>query len=860
MNLKKYKISLYFIVSLLFFGMNAFSQKTWDRGAGTDNWSDANNWNPNGVPTINDDVLLNNNSTPASNAIIVNIDTAKCKSLQIGGTAPNKRAALTFSSSGSSKLTVAGSVTIGGNGSNSINRSGTITFTSGAVLDAGSVILTQSTNAGDSTLNNPGTIDMTNGGRLITGSLAVGVGITTWKYGTGTVVMKATNTLPSVVFTIFNNFIDSVGTTSTVVNDTVVGNLEIKTAGNLSLGAPIYVAGDWTRYSGGSFTQNDHVVYFNGAKNSTITASNGQAFSYLQLSKNRSNYLYLNDSVSISQIFAIDSGILDPKNKNITLLSNATGTASFGSMGSTSIAGINYSGTGRFVVERYIPTGTSAGRHPKAWQFLAVPTNGDGQTIKDAWQEGGSNNSNPKPGYGTQITGYNGTSAGFDLYSRVGSIKTYRATDNSWLEVSNTNATSIYNNKGYMIFVRGSRAVTAYNQSSDSTILRTKGKLLTPANPPSTVTIGANKFESIGNPYACPISFTNIYDLCSASITNGFYTWDPSPNVGTFGLGRYQFHSYLYNYDGCAIQSGQAFFVYSVGSSGTLSFSEGCKVPGSGLTGTMGNGGGNFNYFKYIPVDTSKQFLNISLFSKTANCSNLADVTNLAFSPSFSNGFDVNDALKMMNPGENLSILSGGRNLIFECRNTMTLQDTLQLSLSNLRQQNYRLKFAARNMVNNKLDAYLLDTFTNTEYPINFTDTTSVVFSVTSNPASTGNRFKIFFKPKGTLMVLKASQPSVLSQFKNKESKEVLSEASISVYPNPIIKAKTSIYFKSAKKGGYEILLYDNAAQAVYREKIYLNNNSYVKQLNLIAIPRGMYLLKIIGPDYSVFSEKLLFQ
>jgi hypothetical protein len=37
--------------------------KTWDGGASTSNWNDANNWSPNGVPTANHDVTLNGANT-----------------------------------------------------------------------------------------------------------------------------------------------------------------------------------------------------------------------------------------------------------------------------------------------------------------------------------------------------------------------------------------------------------------------------------------------------------------------------------------------------------------------------------------------------------------------------------------------------------------------------------------------------------------------------------------------------------------------------------------------------------------------------------------------------------------------------
>jgi hypothetical protein len=42
--------------------------KTWDGGAATNNWGDANNWNPNGVPDNTHDVLLN-----GANTINVNV-------------------------------------------------------------------------------------------------------------------------------------------------------------------------------------------------------------------------------------------------------------------------------------------------------------------------------------------------------------------------------------------------------------------------------------------------------------------------------------------------------------------------------------------------------------------------------------------------------------------------------------------------------------------------------------------------------------------------------------------------------------------------------------------------------------------
>lgn len=45
-------------MTVLFFAISADAQKFWDGGAGTQEWSDAANWQPDGVPLASDDVVL----------------------------------------------------------------------------------------------------------------------------------------------------------------------------------------------------------------------------------------------------------------------------------------------------------------------------------------------------------------------------------------------------------------------------------------------------------------------------------------------------------------------------------------------------------------------------------------------------------------------------------------------------------------------------------------------------------------------------------------------------------------------------------------------------------------------------------
>jgi hypothetical protein len=49
---------LFFIIIGLIVINQTFAQKSWDGGAGNNNWSDGANWLPDGVPVITDNVTI----------------------------------------------------------------------------------------------------------------------------------------------------------------------------------------------------------------------------------------------------------------------------------------------------------------------------------------------------------------------------------------------------------------------------------------------------------------------------------------------------------------------------------------------------------------------------------------------------------------------------------------------------------------------------------------------------------------------------------------------------------------------------------------------------------------------------------
>ena len=200
----------------------------------------------------------------------------------------------------------------------------------------------------------------------------------------------------------------------------------------------------------------------------------------------------------------------------------------------------NHTINGNVSVERFIGTGTF---HPKSWQLLAIPTTG--QTIKQSWQEGAAAaNGNPNPGYGTQLTSDVPGAAtqpapGFDAFTSPGpSIKTYNSATNAYVGPASAQL-PIYDKKGYFLFVRGDRSVITYTTAANPTILRTKGTLFTPANPPPSTTVLAGNFESVGNPYASAINLKNL--SFGSGINSTVIVWDPTLGIGSaYGLGAFQ--------------------------------------------------------------------------------------------------------------------------------------------------------------------------------------------------------------------------------------------------------------------------------------------------------------------------------
>ena len=511
------------------------------------------------------------------------------------------------------------------------------------------------------------------------------------------------------------------------------GGIKLITKGQLAL--VIYNGG---LKNDGTFIPDSSTVYFDGASTTALSGSQSTLFNNVTF---RGTGIKVNlGAASVLRTLAVEgTTILDADGtsniNSFTLKSSDTLTANVDILTTGGIEG-------NVTVERFINTGTGIGQHIKSWQFLATPT--FGQSVYQSWQESGT----IPPGYGTFITG---TGSGFDATSATPSLKYYNQLTGTWMPV-NTTAGSLQNKLGYMLFVRGDRTVTAFNVAPNNTNMRSKGSLFTPANPPSAVAVSPGVFQSFGNPYASRIEFSKVL-AASSGINDVFYVWDPKLS-GNYNLGGYQTLSGITGYIPSAgsntsnylsgipspyIESGQAVFVQGNSTGGNVNFNENCKVSGSRLVTRQDR-----------LISANRQFMFSSLFTNT---NLIADGNIVAFENGLGNQVNENDAEKIINSGENFSVLRDNAEFAVEARDAINIKDTIFFKIRNLKLLPYQFRFAPVNL-DPTLKAFLIDRFNNSSIAVNVTDSTFIDFNITADSASrAADRFLLVFQQSTALPV-----------------------------------------------------------------------------------------------------------
>ena len=608
-----------------------------------------------------------------------------------------------------------------------------------------------------------------------------------------------------------------------------VNNLTVLTGATLTItNATMQIAGAITA-AASTITASAGTIELKGTTTQSIA---GSAF----VNRNLFN-LIASNSVTVSAIAndtlriigALSFGNVNSKtlnaSDNITLVSNATGTAR--------VADITNNGantgnvvSGKFVVERYIPA-------RRAWRLITAPIATNAQTIKQAWQEGvgGTWSSNPAPGFGTHITGgtLRTTAQGYDQGPNNPSLFAYNGT--AWNILPATTNDALSNYQGYMLFVRGSRALNlpASTPSTvpDNTVLRPTGAINTGTRP--TVTSIGGGFTVVANPYASAINFNNVNKsgvIGGTGGNNAYYLWDPNLG-GNFGYGSFIAFSWNgvdydknigpSNIDSAGIISSGAAFMVNLNPGGSITFDENDKVAdGTGST------------YLFRPVShTSK--LRTTLFAHNADGSKaLNDGVLVTFNPHSSNDVNDEEAFKINNFAENFCVLHQGKNIAIERRKNIGINDTLFFNMWNMKVKKYELQFDITSFdLPANTTMYLEDTYLKQETPITI-PINIVPFEVTTDSKSaTANRFRLIFKNKKTQNIAPVKYIS-----------------SITISPNPIQNNIIHLVPTNLPIGNYNIKIVQADGKVIERQ-IWLNDGSNSQIIMQQQLAPANYFLEI---------------
>ena len=435
-------------------------------------------------------------------------------------------------------------------------------------------------------------------------------------------------------------------------------------------------------------------------------------------------------------------GTADFGGKSVTFKSDATGTAQLGQMLGT------LSNASNVTTERYIPA-------RRGYRLLASPVTTT-TSIKYNWMENATTGStsgypyaagtavNPIAGYGTHITG---TGTGLDA-TQTGnpSLYSFSTGSQTWNAVTST-AGVFTSGDAYRLQVRGDRSIdlNTNTPTPNNTILRATG---TPKTGNHTVTGSAAQWgwTLVGNPYQSTVNMVSV-KANSTNIRDYYYVWDPT--LATRGayvtydlsLLTANITSNVNQY----LQPGQATLIQTdnTGASSIL-FQETDKSTAANQTAT----------FQPAVVYS---MLNVSLnyTDSLARNAPAMDGFKVAFGSSFNNAVDNNDAQKLPNLDENVSILRDANYLSIEKRNLYNASTEIPMSISNYIRQQYTLRISWSNPSDNSFVAQLKDGYTNTLTPINFSGNTDYNYTIDNSIAASKayDRFKIVFIPNAALPV-----------------------------------------------------------------------------------------------------------
>jgi autotransporter-associated beta strand protein len=505
------------------------------------------------------------------------------------------------------------------------------------------------------------------------------------------------------------------------------------------------------------------------------------------------------------------AGVADFGGKLVTLKSDATGTASIGTVAGTLNNATN------LTVERYIPA------NGRRYRFLASPVVG-GTTLQ--WRDNGGSTS----GRGIQITGPTGT---VDASTNNAKSAFYYLETNTTGTINDAakwpsidGSTTLTNGQGYRVFVRGDRSIslTTLNTVNNATTIWVNGSYPSGTRTlPVTytnVTGGGQGWNLVGNPYPCSIDWMAASGWTKTNVGTGVAIWRPSTNSYAYSLASSDASDNVnvsVNGGGTVIGSGQGFFVRATGTSPALSCTENIKVLTAPTTLLL----------KTVPSNQ----LRIKLTQDTSNI----DETLIVFGSKFQDEFiESEDFSKIPNPTVNISSVVGTEQyaaINFTSNNYA--EKTIPLSVWGNSSGTYQLDLTQVSGFDAAVSIYLRDKYLNTTTAIDHDKNIPVI--ITDDSLSKGDkRFELLFKNIAT---------------NNNELTNNISNTQLSVYPNPaLVVLNISLLHGTAIE---TVNIYNVSGKLVNFTK--LNGN----QIDISQLNNGVYMLEAITAN-GTFKTKFV--
>jgi trimeric autotransporter adhesin len=518
----------------------------------------------------------------------------------------------------------------------------------------------------------------------------------------------------------------------------------------VATGATVTVNGTGEFNLSGSITSTGVFDVTNGtlilAANSAVIsglAIKDKSVKDLTISANAAISATANDTLKVTGFVDVNGNSTFNTNNNLTLVSNAAGTASVKDL--TNGGPENNVINGQANVERYIETN-------RKWRFLAINTLG-AQTINNSWMEGQTPGTAGVNGRGIWITrgAADPASSNFDAQSPFATMKYWNNNTFAYENVTDPSLFDIKFQPAYMTFVRGDRNSTGTGPGAaltSPTTIRTKGALFQ-GETLIPIPVSGTGYSALGNPYASAIDLTQLDYNPVATTSLIIAVWDPKLTSG-YGLGAFQtltygqFGSFFTifpgggSYVGTAlnqpmnvIESGQGFFVQGVAAR-TIKFKEKAKT---------------LKLHDVFFTSGIPQFVSARLSIKDPTVNTLVDGVMIDIKNAYSNNVDFDDARKLVNTSENVSVKTNNTLLAIERKALIQDNDSIHLNMTGLRIKDYQWSIDVSNLDEPGRQGFLIDRFLNTKKALDLNAANTVDFAVTSVAGSyAANRFVIVFK------------------------------------------------------------------------------------------------------------------